>query len=113
MRNAHPLPASNSRPLPVTHYPLRSRPSVVSHQSSRILSSLQLLVQREPLGFELAQLARDVGLVEDQGLERILPVLAVDPRLGELGFDRHLLPVELRQLLVEALQPRFQRLARR
>jgi len=57
---------------------------------------LQLLLLLEPLGFELRQLPRDEGLVDDQRLQDFFLGLSVYRRTGELSVDRGLLRVELR-----------------
>jgi hypothetical protein len=46
---------------------------------------LELLLQLQPLAFELRQLARGEGLVDDQRLERFLVRVGVDRRVGEPG----------------------------
>jgi hypothetical protein len=56
-----------------------------------LVARFQLFLQREPLRFELRKLPPDVGLVEDQRLQRVLLRVAVDRRVGELRVERRFL----------------------
>src|SRR5882672_4831877 len=88
--------------------PLRG--GLTARLSGRLLQPPLLL---QPLGFELRQLARDVGLVEDQRLQRLVLPLAVGRRIGKARVDLRFLRVQLRHFLFQPLDARLDRFPRR
>src|SRR5258706_13691388 len=77
----------------------------------RDLRLLELGVVLQPVGLYLLDLARDVGLVLQRGLERFR--VLVNRRIRETCFDRRLLAIQAVHDFLEALYARFDRLLAR